>query len=83
MVATRGPDGSVATEVLLLLRPNADPDLDRTATVAAALGAPAAATLRRVVAVRDDEIPAGPTGKVRKFALRERQLSQAATAGAA
>jgi acyl-coenzyme A synthetase/AMP-(fatty) acid ligase len=82
VVAVRA-DGRVSTDVLLLLRPDADPDLDRTAAVSAALGGPAAATLRRVVAVRDDEIPAGPTGKVRKFALRERHARQAATAGAA
>jgi len=44
VVASRGPDGSVATEVLLLLRLNADPELDRTAAVSAALGGPAAAT---------------------------------------
>jgi acyl-coenzyme A synthetase/AMP-(fatty) acid ligase len=65
-------NGRVSTDVLLLLRTDAKPDRDRSAEVAAALGEPVAATLRQVVAVPDDEIPAGPTGKVRKFALRER-----------
>jgi acyl-coenzyme A synthetase/AMP-(fatty) acid ligase len=74
--------GRVVTDVLLLLRAHADAEVDRTAQVAAALTGPAAATLRRVVAVPDDEIPAGPTGKVRKFALRERHLRELAEASA-
>ena len=43
----------------------------------AALGAPAAATLRRIVTVRDDDddIMVGPTGKVRKFLMRQRHLA--------
>jgi acyl-coenzyme A synthetase/AMP-(fatty) acid ligase len=71
-------DGQVVTDVLLLLRPDSDPAADRSASVAGALGEAAAATLRKVVVVPDDEIPAGPTGKVRKFALRERAAAPAA-----
>jgi hypothetical protein len=44
------------------------------------LGVPAAATLRRVVAVPDDEIVVGPTGKVRKFLMRQRHLAGAGAA---
>jgi acyl-coenzyme A synthetase/AMP-(fatty) acid ligase len=76
-------NGRVVTDVLLLLRAGADAETDRRPAVEAALGTAAAATLRRVVAVPDEEIPAGPTGKVRKFALRERHLQQTAGAGAA
>ena len=43
--------------------------------MAAALGEPAAQTLRRIVAVPDDEIVVGPTGKVRKFLMRQRHLA--------
>jgi acyl-coenzyme A synthetase/AMP-(fatty) acid ligase len=71
-------DGQVVTDVLLLLRPDADPAADRSASVAGALGEAAAATLRKVVVVPDEEIPAGPTGKVRKFALRERAAAPVA-----
>lgn len=71
VVAVREGD-RVVTDVLLLLRNNADPGVDRRPAVAGALGEAAAATLRRVVAATDDDIITGPTGKVRKFALRER-----------
>ena len=40
-------------------------------------------TLRRVVVVRDADIPVTVTGKVRKLVLRERYLTEAARAGAA
>ena len=65
----------VVTDVLLLLRPNASAEVDRRPAVASALGQTAAATLRKVVAVPDEEILTGPTGKVRKFVLRQRQLA--------
>ena len=68
-------DGTIVTDVLLLLAAGADPDADRTEAVAAALGEPAAQTLRRIVAVPDDEIVVGPTGKVRKFLMRQRHLA--------
>ena len=67
-------DGRVHTDVLLQLDATADPDLDRTGRVTAALEPHVAATVRRVVVVDDEHIPLGPTGKVRKFQLRERYL---------
>jgi acyl-coenzyme A synthetase/AMP-(fatty) acid ligase len=68
-------EGQVVTDVLLLLDAKADPDADRTEAVKEALGGPAAATLRRIVAVPDDDILVGPTGKVRKFLMRQRHLA--------
>jgi acyl-coenzyme A synthetase/AMP-(fatty) acid ligase len=71
-----GPaDGMIVTDVLLLLAAGADPGADRTDAVRAALGEPAAATLRRIVAVPDEDILVGPTGKVRKFLMRQRHLA--------
>ncbi|HEV2373002.1 MAG TPA: class I adenylate-forming enzyme family protein [Streptosporangiaceae bacterium] len=70
-------DGAVVTDVLLLLADGADPEADRGAAVRAALGEPAASTLRRVVVVPDGDIVVGPTGKVRKFLMRERHLAGA------
>ncbi|MGN9914537.1 class I adenylate-forming enzyme family protein [Phytohabitans sp. LJ34] len=72
--------GRVVTDVLLMLDAGADPDTDRTAAVRQALGPAAGATLRRVVAVPDDQIVVGPTGKVRKFLMRQRHLA-GSTAG--
>jgi acyl-coenzyme A synthetase/AMP-(fatty) acid ligase len=66
--------GRVLTDVLLELDPAADPGVDRSAAIRSALGAEVASTVRRVVVVEDNEIPLGPTGKVRKFHLRERYL---------
>jgi acyl-coenzyme A synthetase/AMP-(fatty) acid ligase len=68
-------DGTIVTDVLLLLAPGADPDADRTGAVSEALGEPAAATLRRISVVPDDDIVVGPTGKVRKFLMRQRHLA--------
>ena len=65
-------DGAVVTEVLLQLEPGADPSLDRSAAVRGALAPAVAATLRDVVVVDERDLPLGPTGKVRKVALRER-----------
>lgn len=67
--------GRVVTDVLLELDPDADPAIDRTDRVRAALGEPAGSTLNRVVVVRPEDIPVTVTGKVRKFMLRERHLS--------
>src|SRR5690606_30398341 len=67
--------GRVVTDVLLMLDPAADPDADRVEAVRDALGEHASRTLRRVVAVPDDEIVIGPTGKVRKFLMRQRHLA--------
>ncbi|MFD0573853.1 hypothetical protein ACFQ0T_37305 [Kitasatospora gansuensis] len=65
-------EGRVVTDVLLALHTTADPDADRTPAVRAALTDAAAATLRRVVAVPESELIVGPTGKVRKFLMRQR-----------
>jgi acyl-coenzyme A synthetase/AMP-(fatty) acid ligase len=74
-----GTDGGrVVTDVLLMLADGADPDVDRGAAVREALGGAAAATLRRIAAVRDDDIEFGPTGKVRKFLMRQRYLAATA-----
>jgi acyl-coenzyme A synthetase/AMP-(fatty) acid ligase len=67
--------GTVVTDVLLLLKAGADPQADRSGPVKQALGGPAAATLRRIVAVPDEDMVFGPTGKVRKFLMRERHLA--------
>lgn len=72
-------EGQVVTDVLLLLDAKADPDADRTEAVKEALGEPAAATLRRIVAVPDDDIVVGPTGKVRKFLMRQHHLAGVGT----
>ena len=70
---------AVVTDVFLLLAPGADAGSDRGAAVREALGGPAAATLRRIViaADGDDDIVLGPTGKVRKFLMRQRHLAGA------
>jgi 3-aminoavenalumate diazotase len=69
-------DGGVVTDILLELDPDADPDIDRTERVRTALGEPAGSTLRRVVAVSTEDMPLTVTGKVRKFLLRQRHLTQ-------
>jgi acyl-coenzyme A synthetase/AMP-(fatty) acid ligase len=66
--------GRVVTDVLLQLDARADPAADRAGAVRAALDDRVAATLRHVIAVDDDNIPLTPTGKVRKFVLRQRHL---------
>jgi len=72
-------DTAVVTDVFLLLAPGADAGADRGAAVREALGEPGAATLRRIViaADGDDDIVLGPTGKVRKFLMRQRHLAGA------
>ncbi len=75
VVAGPAEGSEVVTDVLLLLQPGADPDADRGAAVREALGGPAAATLRRIEVVPDGEIVVGPTGKVRKFLMRQRHLA--------
>jgi acyl-CoA synthetase (AMP-forming)/AMP-acid ligase II len=72
-------DGRVGTDVLLQLAADADPALDRTAAVRAALGDAVGATVRRVLVVPDDELVLGPTGKVRKFLMRQRHLATMGT----
>jgi 3-aminoavenalumate diazotase len=76
-VVAGGSGGKVVTDVLLLLKAGADAGADRSEAVLAALGPAAAATLRRIVAVPDEEMVFGPTGKVRKFLMRQRHLTSA------
>jgi acyl-CoA synthetase (AMP-forming)/AMP-acid ligase II len=68
-------DGQVVTDVLLQLTADADPAVDRTAEVRAALEPHVAATVRHVTVTPEDEIVVGPTGKVRKFLMRQRHLA--------
>jgi acyl-coenzyme A synthetase/AMP-(fatty) acid ligase len=75
VVAVGGGDRVVA-DILLSLAPGADPDIDRTDAVRAALDPSVAGAIRSVTAVTDDSIITGPTGKVRKFLMRQRHLAQ-------
>jgi acyl-coenzyme A synthetase/AMP-(fatty) acid ligase len=68
-------DDRVVTDILLALHDSADPTVDRTEAVRATMTAPAAATLRQVMVISDDELIVGPTGKVRKFLMRQRNLA--------
>ncbi len=77
VVAVRDGD-RVVTDVLLQLEAGADPAADRSPQVRAALDPAVAATVRQVLAVDDDNIPLTPTGKVRKFVLRQRHLEASA-----
>lgn len=81
VIAGSDSGGATVTDVFLQLADGAPAGADRTAAVREALGEPAAATLRHVVVVRDEDMVIGPTGKVRKFLMRERHLA-AAGAGA-
>jgi acyl-coenzyme A synthetase/AMP-(fatty) acid ligase len=81
VVAVRDGDTTV-TDVLLQLTPGASTSDDLSDRVRGALGPEVAATVRRVVVADDATIPFGPTGKVRKFALRERHRAATAAAGA-
>lgn len=75
-----GRDGDrVVTDVLLMLDAQADPTVDHTEAVRRALGTPAEATLRHVVVVPESEMILGPTGKVRKFLMRQRHLTATRT----
>jgi acyl-coenzyme A synthetase/AMP-(fatty) acid ligase len=80
VVAGKDQGGKIVTDVFLQLVPDADPSADRSAAIREALGPAAAVTLRRVVPVRDSgtDLVLGPTGKVRKFLMRERHLAGAA-----
>jgi acyl-CoA synthetase (AMP-forming)/AMP-acid ligase II len=75
VLAGRGDDGELVVEVLLLLAADADPALDRDSQVRASISdLPEGAPLR-IVAIPDDKIVMGPTGKVRKFIMREHLLA--------
>ncbi|WP_412542469.1 class I adenylate-forming enzyme family protein [Longispora sp. K20-0274] len=83
VVAVREGD-SVVTDVLVVLAADADPDADRLDRVRAALGERVGGTLRKVVVVREEDVPTGATGKVRKLVLRQRHLAELrSVAGAA
>jgi 3-aminoavenalumate diazotase len=69
-------DGHVVTDVLLMLEPGADRGADRGAAIREALGRPAAATVRHITVANDEDIVVGPTGKVRKFLMRQRHLAK-------
>ena len=80
VVSARTDDGRVVTDVLLSLHTGADPSIDHTEEVRGALTAAAGATLRKVVVFPDDDLVVGPTGKVRKFLMRQRHLAEMANA---
>ena len=71
VVAARAEDGGLVFDVFLMLRADADAALDRDSEVRAALGEVAQAVPRRIVAICDDDLVVGPTGKVRKFLMRQ------------
>ncbi len=75
VLAARGTDGTPVVEVLLMLATGADPAVDYDEEVRAALGPAAAGVPRRVVTIPDEGVVVGPTGKVRKFLMRERLLA--------
>ncbi|MEU4446715.1 class I adenylate-forming enzyme family protein [Actinosynnema sp. NPDC050801] len=77
VLASKQDDGTPVTDVLLVLHEGADPDLDRGEAVRAALGEAVARTVRRVDVVPDGQLTVGPTGKVRKFLMRQRVLADA------
>ncbi|ARP73759.1 AMP-dependent synthetase [Streptomyces pluripotens] len=79
VVAVRSGDRTT-TDVLLQLAPGAAPSDDRAPAIRDALGPDVAATLRDILVVADEELPLGPTGKVRKMLLRERHLARTAAA---
>lgn len=82
VIAVPGPDGAVTTEVLLSITPGAKPPEDLDQQVRDALDEHVAATVRSVIVVDDEDIPHGPTGKVRKVILRERHSQATAQATA-
>ncbi|HEU5332536.1 MAG TPA: class I adenylate-forming enzyme family protein [Actinocrinis sp.] len=78
VLARRDGGERVVTDVLLALHTGADPHADRSAPIRAALGDAAAATLREISVVEDGDLITGPTGKVRKFLMRQRALADSA-----
>jgi len=79
VLAGRGQDGALILDIRLLLTADADPALDRDGEVRAALGEVADAIPRRIVAIPDDQLVVGATGKVRKFLMREHLLAAASS----
>jgi acyl-coenzyme A synthetase/AMP-(fatty) acid ligase len=49
------------------------------AAIREALGGPAAATLRQIMVAGEEDLVIGPTGKVRKFLMRQRHLAATGT----
>jgi hypothetical protein len=80
VVSARTDDGVVVTDVLLSLHAGTDATVDHTDTVRGVLTPAAAATLRQVVVFADEGIVFGPTGKVRKFLMRQKHLASLASA---
>ncbi|OLE24618.1 MAG: AMP-dependent synthetase, partial [Catenulispora sp. 13_1_20CM_3_70_7] len=83
VVAMKTGEG-VITDVLLTLHPWADQEADRAEAIRNALAEftgsseAAAATLRDVLVIGSDRLILGPTGKVRKFLMRQRHAAEAA-----
>jgi acyl-coenzyme A synthetase/AMP-(fatty) acid ligase len=75
VLAARSGDGKLVIEVLLLLAGDADRMIDRDGEVRAALGAGATGLPLRIATIPEDDIVVGPTGKVRKFLMRERLMA--------
>lgn len=75
VLAARREDGAPFAEVLLLLAADADTELDREGEIRAALGEVAAGLPLRIEAIPDDGVVTGPTGKVRKFLMRQQLLT--------
>ncbi|GAA1762503.1 class I adenylate-forming enzyme family protein [Luedemannella helvata] len=80
-VVARRVGDEVVTEVLLMLARGADPDVDRTGVVREAIGGAAGRTVRSAPVVNEDDIVLGPTGKVRKFLMRQRHLAAVGQSG--
>ncbi len=74
-VSAVAQDGGVVSDVMLVLTADADPSVDRSERVLAALDPAVAATVRRVTGVRPEDIPTGVTGKVRKLLVRQSQVA--------
>ncbi len=74
VLAARADDGELVVEVLLLLAANADLAFDRESQIRASISELPEGVRLRIVAIPDDRIVMGPTGKVRKFIMRERLL---------
>jgi len=72
----------VVSDALLTLHPWADPEADWEQAVRGAMSEAVAATLRRVLVIGADRLIVGPTGKVRKFLMRQRHAEDSMAASA-
>ena len=75
VLAARGDDGELVVEVLILLAGDSGPLTGLDQEVRAALGPVATGLPLRIETVPDDGIVVGPTGKVRKFLMRQQLLA--------